>query len=155
MNINQFYIAGINYRKTDASVRGEFAIGSTQYNSLLERAGRMGLSEMFVLSTCNRTEIYGLAESKDQLTDLLCSETEGTAETFKKLAYIKQGWSAIEHLYNVAAGLDSQILGDYEVVGQIKQAAKFSKERGFIGTFLERLLNSVLQSSKAVKSKPN
>ncbi|HNP24686.1 MAG TPA: glutamyl-tRNA reductase [Panacibacter sp.] len=153
MNINQFYIAGINYRKTDASVRGEFAIGSTQYNSLLERAGRMGLSEMFVLSTCNRTEIYGLAESKDQLTDLLCSETEGTAETFKKLAYIKQGWSAIEHLYNVAAGLDSQILGDYEVVGQIKQAAKFSKERGFIGTFLERLLNSVLQSSKAVKSK--
>ena len=45
MNINQFYIAGINYRKTDASVRGEFAIGSTQYNSLLERAGRMGLSK--------------------------------------------------------------------------------------------------------------
>lgn len=153
MNINQFYIAGINYRKTDASVRGEFAIGSTQCDSLLQKAARAGLSEIFVLSTCNRTEIYGLAESKEQLVDLLCSETKGTAETFKRLAYIKQGWSAIEHLYNVAAGLDSQILGDYEVVGQIKQAAKFSKERGFIGTFLERLLNSVLQSSKAVKSK--
>lgn len=153
MNINQFYIAGINYRKTDASVRGDFAIGSTQYNSLLQKAARAGLSEIFVLSTCNRTEIYGRAESREQLVDLLCSETEGTAETFKRLAYIKQGWSAIEHLYNVAAGLDSQILGDYEVVGQIKQAAKFSKERGFIGTFLERLLNSVLQSSKAVKSK--
>lgn len=153
MIINQFYIAGINYRKTDASVRGEFAIGSTQYDSLLQKAAAAGLSEIFVLSTCNRTEIYGLAENKEQLVNLLCSETEGSAETFKRLAYIKQGWSAVEHLYNVAAGLDSQILGDYEIVGQIKQAAKFSRERGFIGTFLERLLNSVLQASKAVKSR--
>lgn len=153
MNINQFYIAGINYRKTDASVRGEFAIGSDQYQNLLNNAEQLGLSEIFVLSTCNRTEIYGLAESKEQLVHLLCDQTAGSAETFKKLAYIKQGWAAVEHLYSVAAGLDSQILGDYEIVGQIKQAAKFSKERGFIGTFLERLLNSVLQSSKAVKSK--
>jgi len=59
---------------------------------------------------------------------------------------------AIEHLFSVGAGLDSQILGDYEIIGQLKQAAKFAKERDFIGTFSERLINSVLQSSKCIKS---
>jgi glutamyl-tRNA reductase len=49
------------------------------------------------------------------------------------LLIIKKGHKAIEHLFNVAAGLDSQILGDYEIVGQIKQAVKFSKENNFIG----------------------
>ena len=68
------------------------------------------------------------------------------------MAYIKQGKKAIQHLFDVGAGLDSQILGDYEIVGQIKAAVKFSKEKGYIGTFMERLVNSVLQSSKAIKN---
>jgi len=151
MDINQFYIAGINYRKTDASIRGLFAVNNEHYTSLLQKASACFLDELFVLSTCNRTEIYGIAPCADSLVHLLCSETEGSAETFKKLAYIKQGKEAIEHLFNVASGLDSQILGDYEIVGQIKQAAKFAKQQGFIGTFLERLINTVLQSSKNVK----
>jgi len=53
----------------------------------------------------------------------------------------------------VSAGLDSQILGDYEIVGQIKQAMKFAKERKFIGPFLDRILGSVLQSSRVIKNK--
>jgi glutamyl-tRNA reductase len=151
MDINQFYIAGINYRKTDASIRGLFAVNNEHYSSLLQKASSYFLDELFVLSTCNRTEIYGIAPCADSLVHLLCSETEGSVETFKKLAYIKQGQEAIEHLFNVASGLDSQILGDYEIVGQIKQAAKFAKQKGFVGTFLERLINTVLQSSKNVK----
>ena len=55
-------------------------------------------------------------------------------------------------LFDVSAGLDSQILGDYEIVGQIKAAIKFSKERGFVGTFMDRLVSAVLQSSKAIKN---
>jgi len=54
--------------------------------------------------------------------------------------------------FPVAAGLDSQILGDYEIVGQLKQAVKFARERDFIGAFLERLVNCVLQSSKSIKN---
>jgi glutamyl-tRNA reductase len=83
---------------------------------------------------------------------LLCSQTAGSVSTFKELAYVKWGEQAVEHLFEVAAGLDSQILGDYEIVGQIKTAAKFSKEHGFIGAFTERLVNSVLQSSKLIKN---
>lgn len=152
MDISQFYIAGINYKKTDASVRGLFAVNNDHYVSILQKASSYFLDELFVLSTCNRTEIYGIAPCADSLVHLLCSETEGSAETFKELAYIKQGEEAIQHLFNVASGLDSQILGDYEIVGQIKQAAKFAKQQGFIGAFLERMINTVLQSSKAVKA---
>jgi glutamyl-tRNA reductase len=152
MEINQFFVAGINYRKTDAGVRGDFAVNADQYASLLQKAAQLGLSEIFVLSTCNRTEIYALAPDENMLIELLCSETVGTSETFRRLAYIKQGEEAIEHIFSVGAGLDSQILGDYEIVGQMKVAVKFAKQHGCIGSFLERLYNTVLQSSKAIKN---
>ena len=151
-NISQFFIAGINYKKSDASIRGQYAINAEQYAALLQYASGAGLNELFVLSTCNRTEIYGFAANVNQLMDVLCSQTNGDKATFKKLAYVKNGLDAIEHLFEVAAGLDSQILGDYEIVGQIKTAAKFAKEHGFIGAFTERLVNSVLQSSKLIKN---
>lgn len=152
MNMNQFFVAGINYKKTDAAIRGEFAVGSDKYASLLEKAPSLGLQELFVLSTCNRTEIYGLAADANTLINLLCSETVGDADTFRQLCYIKNGQEAIEHIFSVGAGLDSQILGDYEIVGQMKLAVKFARERGFVGAFMERLFNTVLQSSKAIKN---
>jgi len=151
-DIMNFCIAGINYKKTDASLRGQFAIGADQYNTILELAPAYGLHELFILSTCNRTEIYGLTENVQQLVKLLCTQTTGTATTFNEIAYIKRGAEAVEHLFNVAAGLDSQILGDYEIIGQIKQSVKFAREKGFIGAILERMVNGVLQSSKAIKN---
>lgn len=152
MEMNQFFVAGINYRKTDAVMRGDFAVNADQYASLLQKAKALGLKELFILSTCNRTEIYAVAPDATLLIDLLCSETVGSAEAFKQLAYIKQGEEAIEHIFSVGAGLDSQILGDYEIVGQMKLAVKFAKQHGCIGSFLERLYNTVLQSSKVIKN---
>jgi glutamyl-tRNA reductase len=152
MEINHFFVAGINYRKTDAGLRGDFAVNTEQYVSLLKNAGVSGVSELFVLSTCNRTEIYGIAPDADTLINLLCSETVGDKDIFLQLAYIKEGEEAIEHIFSVGAGLDSQILGDYEIVGQMKLAIKLAKEHGYVGAFMERLFNTVLQSSKAIKN---
>jgi len=151
-NISNFFVAGINYKKSDASVRGQFAITNEQYSRILNRASANGLDELFILSTCNRTEIYGFAACSHQLVDLLCSETAGTAETFHRAAYVKSGVDAITHVFSVGAGLDSQILGDYEIVGQLKTAVRFAKEEGFVGAFTERLINCVLQSSKLIKN---
>jgi glutamyl-tRNA reductase len=151
-NISRFFIAGINYKKTDATIRGLFAIGNEQYHHILELAPSYGVRGLFILSTCNRTEIYGFAEEASQLIDLLCTQTSGSKKVFSELAYIKNGLDAMEHLFNVGAGLDSQILGDYEIVGQIKQAVKFSKDHQGIDSFLERLVNCVLQSSKVIKN---
>lgn len=151
-DISKFFIAGINYKKTDAAIRGRFAISPEQYEKILTLAPSHQLHELFVLSTCNRSEIYGFAEDPSQLIDLLCTQTIGTPAAFKEIAYVKSGLDAVEHLFQVSAGLDSQILGDYEIVGQIKTAVKFARERQFIGPFMERLVNCVLQSSKSIKN---
>ncbi len=152
-DISRFYIAGINYRKTDAAVRGEFAVSPENYKLLLAEARNSDIKEIFILSTCNRTEVYGIAAHPSLLVDLLCKYTAGSKETFTSRAYVKNGIDAINHLFNVSAGLDSQILGDYEIVGQIKQAVKLAKEHHCIGAFIERLINSNLQSSKTIKNK--
>lgn len=151
-DISGFFVVGINYKKTDAARRGQFAIGNEQYEKILALAPSFNISELFVLSTCNRTEIYGIADNSAHLASLLCTQTTGTVEAFLASAYVRKGAAAIEHLFEVGAGLDSQILGDYEIVGQIKQAVKFSRERQFIGPLLERLVNCVLQASKAIKN---
>ncbi len=153
--INDFWIVGINYKKTDASVRGQFAINSDQYAAILSLAPQYGVNELFILSTCNRTEIYGFADSAEILMQLICSTSASDLTTFSQLAYVKSGNEAVEHLFNVSAGLDSQILGDFEILGQIKTAVRFAKEKGFIGSYLERLMNCVLQSSKAIKTNTN
>ncbi|MDB5249435.1 MAG: hemA [Segetibacter sp.] len=151
-NISKFFIAGINYKKTEASIRGQFAINNDQYANILSVAPALGLSEFFILSTCNRTEIYGFADDASQLIDLLCTQTTGSKETFLQLCYIKEGVEAVQHIFEVGAGLESQILGDYEIIGQLKLAVKFAKEAGFVSGFTERLVNNVIQSTKVIKN---
>ena len=150
--LSNFFVIGINYKKTDTEIRGSFAIGPEQYDNMLKLAGRYEVRDLFILSTCNRSEIYGIADNPQQLINLFCSQTKGSSDLFTELSYRKNGLGAIQHLFDVGAGLDSQILGDYEIVGQIRQAMKFAKERGFIHSFLERALNQVLQSSKEIKN---
>lgn len=151
-DISGFFVVGINYKKTDATIRGQFAIGNEQYEKILTLAPSFHVTELFVLSTCNRTEIYGFADNSAHLAGLLCTQTSGTPDTFLELAYIRKGAAAIAHLFEVGAGLDSQILGDYEIVGQIKQAVRIARDRQFIGPVTERLVNCVLQASKAIKN---
>ena len=151
-DISGFFVVGINFRKTDAAIRGQFAIGNEQYEKILTLASSFNITELFVLSTCNRTEIYGFADNSAHLAGLLCTQTTGSLDAFFELAYIRKGAAAIGHLFEVGAGLDSQILGDYEIVGQIKQSVKFARDRQYIGPFLERLVNCVLQASKVIKN---
>ena len=148
----KFFVAGISYKNTDAATRGQFSISYKQYESILKLAPSFGVEEMFVLSTCNRTEIYGFAQDVSSLIRLLYSQASGDYELLLQMVYIKNGMDAISHLYDVGCGLDSQILGDYEIVSQLKQAVNFSRDHKFMGTFLERLVSSVFQSSKKIKT---
>jgi glutamyl-tRNA reductase len=148
----QFFAAGINYKKTDAETRGLFAISKDQYENIITEKHLYGVGSLFVLSTCNRTEIYGVAKHAQALLDLLGSQTKGNLDALSEAVYVKKGGDAITHLFKVGSGLDSQILGDYEIVGQLKQAVKFSKEHNVLDGFLERLTNSVFQASKEIKN---
>jgi glutamyl-tRNA reductase len=151
-NISHFFVAGINYKKADATMRGQFAINEQGYENILNLAPFSNVDSLFILSTCNRTEIYGCVQNAQQLMHLLCTQTTSDVSTLKSMGYVKSGIQAIEHLFNVSAGLDSQILGDYEIVGQLKHAVKFAKDRGHLNCFTERLVNGALQSSKTIKN---
>ncbi|MBZ5858586.1 glutamyl-tRNA reductase [Flavihumibacter profundi] len=151
-DLQHFFVAGISYKKSDSGTRSRFAISNEQYAWILAAAKQRGIAELFILSTCNRTEIYGIARDIEQLVVLLCEATGESTQLFHSIAYLHRGKEAVQHLFEVATGLDSQILGDYEIVGQIKLAIKFSKENQGIGPFIERLYNQSLQTSKLVKN---
>lgn len=152
MNLRHFYLVGINYKKSDAAIRGLFAINDANNKVLVEAALRAGVKEIMVLSTCNRTEVYAIAGSASQLIDLIAGHTNGNRVLLEAKSYVKKNEDAIGHLFKVGAGLDSQILGDYEIIGQLKNAFRLSKEVNGIGTYMERLFNTVLQASKEIKN---
>ncbi len=148
----KFYNIGVSYVKADANTRGKFSLSKENQLALLQDAKERGLGELFVLSTCNRTEITGFAEHPFQLISMLCKHSNGSVEDFAKVSYVNKNQDAIQHLFRMGTGLDSQILGDYEIVGQLRQAFKQAKEAGTTNAYLERLLNCVMQASKRVKN---
>jgi glutamyl-tRNA reductase len=147
-----FYTIGLSYKKADAEIRGHFSLTEQAKENLLKQAGREGIDGILLTSTCNRTEIYGFAEHPFQLIKLLCEHTHGTVEEFEKVAYVYKNKQAITHMFRVGTGLDSQILGDFEIISQLKVAFVRSKKLGLVNAFLERLVNAVIQASKRIKN---
>ncbi len=147
-----FYALGLSYKKADAEIRGKFSIDTKAKFTLLIQAEAEGIEALLVTSTCNRTEIYGFAQHPYQLIKLLCENSKGTVEEFQEVAYIYKNQEAINHMFRVGTGLDSQILGDFEIISQIKIAFNESKSNGLVNSFLERLVNSVIQASKRIKT---
>ncbi|MEO6672925.1 MAG: glutamyl-tRNA reductase [Ginsengibacter sp.] len=150
--LSHFCIAGINYRKSDVNIRGKFSLSQEQCEFLLRETIVKQIPGAFVLSTCNRTEIYGISHQPRELIELLCLHTQGTVHDFIEHGYTRQGLPAVKHLFEVSAGLDSQIIGDYEILSQLKHAANFAREHGCINSFLERIINFALRSSKEIKT---
>lgn len=150
-----FYAIGLSYKKADANVRGRFSLDENAKLALLNQAKENGIESLVVNSTCNRTEIYGFAQHPFQLIELLCDNTRGSVEEFKEVAYIHENKAAIAHMFRVGSGLDSQILGDFEIISQLKKSAKLSRKFGLLNHFTERLVNAVIQASKRIKTETN
>jgi glutamyl-tRNA reductase len=149
----KLYNIGLSYKKADVKVRGAFSITKDNQKLLLKEAKSQGIDGIFVLSTCNRTEITGFAKHPFQLISLLVKYSQGTLEDFIPVSNVFKNKDAVAHLFNIGTGLDSQILGDYEIVSQLKHSFKLAKKQGTINAYLERLMNSVLQASKEVKNR--
>ncbi len=147
-----FYAIGLSYKKADAEMRGKFSLDEQAKISLLHQAKAEGIDNLIVTSTCNRTEIYGFAQHPFQLIKLLCENSQGTVEDFQKVAFVYKNSEAISHMFRVGTGLDSQILGDFEIISQLKNAFVKSKELELANAFLERLVNAVIQASKKIKN---
>ncbi|MGB5172740.1 glutamyl-tRNA reductase [Eudoraea sp.] len=149
---NSFYTVGLSYKMADASLRGKFSLDQGAINSILAEAKLLGIDGLLIISTCNRSELHGFAQHPFQLIKLLCDYSKGSIEEFQEVAYVLKNQEAIDHLFRVGTGLDSQILGDFEIISQLKRSFGLSKNHGLTNHFLERLVNSVIQASKKIKN---
>ncbi|MBB1151045.1 MULTISPECIES: glutamyl-tRNA reductase [unclassified Myroides] len=147
-----FYAVGLSYKKADAEMRGKFSLSETAKENLLRQAKEEGIDSLLVISTCNRTEIYGFAQHPFELIKLLCDNSKGTVDDFQRVAYVCKNNEAIRHLFRVGTGLDSQILGDFEIISQIKNGFILAKQQGLTTNYFERLVNAVIQASKRIKN---
>ena len=147
-----FYSIGLSYKKADVATRGNFSISDEAKKNILAQAKAENIDSLLIMSTCNRTELHGFAQHPFQLIKMLCEHTHGTVEEFEKVAYVHKNAEAIEHLFKVGTGLDSQILGDFEIISQVKNGFKLSKKYQMINPFMERLVNAVIQASKRIKN---
>ena len=149
---SSFYAIGLSYKKADAEVRGKFSLDVPAIDRIMLQAKALGIDGLLAISTCNRTELYGFAQHPFQLIKMLCDETQGSVEEFQEVAYVYKNHDAISHMFKVGTGLDSQILGDFEIISQIKQGFYRAKKHEMANPFLERLCNSVIQASKRIKN---
>lgn len=149
---SHFYVVGLNYKKADAEIRGKFSLSDQAKSNLLDDARLEGIPSLIAISTCNRTELYGFAEHPFQLISLLCKHSNGMVEDFQRVAYVHKNNEAVSHLFKVGTGMDSQILGDFEIISQVKTGFIAAREKGLTNNYFERLVNSVIQASKRIKN---
>ena len=143
---------GVSYKKADVASRGQFSLSLRAQQKLLEAAQAKQIRSITVHSTCNRTEIYAHGAETKELVELLCAFSQGNPDVFSKIGYVLKDEDALNHLFRVGTGLDSQILGDFEIIAQLKKSFIRSKKMGLLDSLFERLFNSVIQASKRIKN---
>ncbi len=115
---------------------------------MLEGARREGIDSMFIVSTCNRTEVFAHRATTSELIRLLTTYSNGSLDDFHEHGFELEGQRAINHLFQVATGLDSQILGDLQIVKQVKEGYEQSSQAGMISGELHRLIQHVFRAHK-------
>lgn len=147
-----FIVIGISYKDADTSTRGKFSLNPSTSKKLIQHSLQMGIESMIVNSTCNRVELYSSCKDSQLIIDLLCKFSCGLVDDFKKFGYIIKGDAAVKHIFKVGTGLDSQILGDFEIIAQLNNSYLMSKKLKAINPAFNRLFNMVKHASKRIKN---
>ena len=145
-------VIGLNHKSANIDVREKFSFTADSASLLLRRIKKVrDIQEVIVVSTCNRTEIYcESANGSDDIKNWLLSEKE--YKSFARHLYIHQEEDAIEHLFKVVAGLDSMVIGESEVLGQVKTAYKIALDNKSIDGKLKRLFEYSFSVAKNVRT---
>lgn len=140
----RFSAIGISHWKSEISIRELFYLDQPR-RELLEFHTQEIPGGVLILDTCNRTELYAFCDPEILIT-ALCKSTNTQSAFFQKHGYVHHGDAAYEHLFKVGIGLDSQMLGDVQIIQQVKQAYKRTKKR-FSGEF-HQLIQAVFRAHK-------
>ena len=151
MTIN---ILGINHNTAPVEVREQVVISeSAQPDTLREIRSLPGVTEALVLSTCNRTEIYwaGSPAPAEEIAGLL-ETSKHTGTGFRESLFTRNDAEAAEHLFRVACGLDSMVLGETQITGQLKTAYRLAQEHNAVGAPLGRVFEQAFSIAKKVRT---
>jgi glutamyl-tRNA reductase len=149
----KLFVAGLSYRTAPVELREQLALRL----SLLRCNGcrlKLGgnLDEVVLLSTCNRVEVYGTTPWVNGNVHRLFRHLAPGEVDFSPHLYVKEGAEAVQHLFSVAGGLDSMVLGETEITGQVKNAYQAAHEAKLTGRVLNRLFQTALQTAKAIRT---
>lgn len=152
---NKFRSVSISFKNAPVKVREMVALSDEQSLSLLHKINDiLNVEDLFVLSTCNRTEIYysSPADLSEDIVKLLSIEKghSGSIELRDYFLTINESKAAIRHLFHVAIGLESQVVGDLQIINQVKRAYQMSADANVAGPILHRLMHSIFFTNKKV-----
>ncbi|RUO35132.1 glutamyl-tRNA reductase [Aliidiomarina soli] len=146
---------GVNHKTATVEVREKVAFAADQLEVALQSLTQLGhVSESVIVSTCNRTELYCHLEQDDltPVIEWLAAFHQVPVSELNQYLYQHADEQAVNHLMAVAAGLDSLVLGEPQILGQVKQAYQQAKEAGTVGTIFERLFQSTFSVAKDVRT---
>ena len=146
-------LVGINYQSSPLEVREKIAISPGDLRtSLRELYSYFQAQELLILSTCNRTEIYGIGVDESKIYEWFVARSGLRSIELDGQVYSLTNQSAVEHLYKVASGLDSMVLGETQILGQIKDAYRICRDEGTIGLRLGKIFEHGFSVAKAIRS---
>ena len=154
----EIVLVGLNHRTAPVEVRERVSFNAEQARRAAgELRSRGLLEESLVLSTCNRSEVYGVPpesshESAPGLFSFLSEFHSVRPDVLNGSFYHHYDREAVRHLFRVAAGLDSMLLGEAEILGQVREAYRFAHEQGATGPVLNRLFQGALEIGKRVRT---
>ena len=148
---NSFYSIGISHWNCPLEIREQFSIDKQQSIDFISDLKALGGSA-FTVSTCNRTQVYANNSNIHQLKEKFIKYSGNQNDNFEKYGFILQGDEAIQNLFEVSTGIDSQILGDLQIFSQVKEGVEVAKNNDCINSHMDRLLQFVFQANKEVQS---
>jgi len=147
------HVLGINHHSAPLEVREKLAFApDRQPEALAELAARPGVAEAVLVSTCNRTEVYCRAEDAQGVREWLAHSAERAGTSIDSYLYCHTDVAAVAHAFRVAAGLDSMVLGEPQILGQVKQAVRVAEGAGTLGVQLHRLFQQAFAVAKQVRT---
>jgi glutamyl-tRNA reductase len=148
-----FNVLGINHKTAPVALREKVAFGAERLvTALTTLRQQIGVTEVVILSTCNRTELYWAGSASGaELTQWL-ERHHGNNLDLAASLYMHQESRAVEHAFSVASGLDSMVLGEAEILGQLKDAYRVAQETGSTGPALNKLFQAAFSAAKRVRS---
>ena len=154
MALSEIFLIGLNHKSAPLDIREKIAFSEDEIVPFLNEIKREGVLGGVLLSTCNRVELYiDLPSSKkpeDFLLHLL--KKKNILESMRKYFYLKSGRDVVSHIFRISSGLDSMILGEPQILGQVKEAYFLAKDSGNITTTLNLLFQRAMYVAKKVRS---